>query len=160
MENWLDQIQAYIGEQGALEASLQGFASGFPTFALHGGITLVIMLVGLAIHSWLTPYHELKLVRENNIAAGISLGGAFLSLSIPLAFAMASSLNWADLVLWGVMTVLVQLLALKFVDILLHGMPRRIREGEIAAACVLVSVKLSFGFILAAAVAGVPLARF
>ncbi len=159
MDNWLDQVRSYI-DGGAMEASLQGFASGFPTFAAHGGMTLAIMMVGLWIHSWLTPYRELKLVRENNVAAGISLAGAFLSLSIPLAFAMASSLNWADLLLWGVVTLLVQLFALRFVDILLPGMPRRISEGEISAALVLVAVKLSFGFILAAAVAGVPLARF
>lgn len=159
MENWLDQVQQYIGRREALDASLQSFAAGFPTFALHGGMTVAIMLVGLAIHSWLTPYRELKLVRENNVAAGISLGGAFLSLAIPLASAMGSSLNWADLLLWGVVTLLVQLFALRFVDILLPAMPRRIREGEISAALVLVSVKLSFGIILAAAVAGGPLAR-
>ena len=162
MGNWLQQIRDYIGEDagGAMDASLHGFANGFPVFALHGAITVAILLVGLTVHNLLTPYKELRLVRQNNAAAGLSLGGAIVSLAIPLSFAMASSLNWADIVLWGVLTVLVQLFALRVVDVLLPDLPRRIRDGEMAAATVLVGMKLAFGFILAAAVAGVPLARF
>jgi putative membrane protein len=159
MQSWIEQIRVYIAERGALDASLTGFANGFPTFALHGAITVGILLVGLFIHTLLTPYRELKLVRENNAAAGLSLGGAIVSLAVPLSFAMASSLNWADIVIWGVLTVIVQLIALRVVDFILPDLPRRIRNGEVAAASVLVGMKLAFGFILAAAVAGVPLAR-
>lgn len=161
MGDWIEQVRAYIGTdaRGALDASLHAFASGFPTFALHGGITIAILLAGLTVHNLLTPYRELRLVRENNAAAGLSLGGAIISLAIPLSFAMATSLNWADIVLWGVLTVLVQLFALRVVDFLLPDLPRRIKNGEMAAACVLVGMKLAFGFVLAAAVAGAPLAR-
>jgi putative membrane protein len=159
MESWIEQIRAYIGEQGALDASLSAFARGFPTFALHGSITVAILMVGLFIHNALTPYRELKLVRENNVAAGLSLGGSIVSLAVPLSFAMASSLNWADILIWGVLTLIVQLIALRFVDLLLPDLPKRIQNGEVAAASVLVGMKLAFGFILAAAVAGAPLAR-
>ncbi len=159
MESWIEQIRAYIGERGALDASLNAFANGFATFALHGAITVGILLVGLFVHMALTPYRELKLVRENNSAAGLSLGGAIVSLAVPLSFAMASSLNWADIVIWGVLTVIVQLIALRIVDFILPDLPKRIRNGEVAAASVLVGMKLAFGFILAAAVAGAPLAR-
>jgi putative membrane protein len=159
MESWIEQIKTYISERGALDASLTGFANGFATFAMHGAITVGILLVGLFIHTALTPYRELKLVRENNAAAGLSLAGATVSMAVPLAFAMASSLNWADILIWGVLTVIVQLIALRIVDFLLPDLPRRIKNGEVAAASVLVGMKLAFGFILAAAVAGVPLAR-
>jgi uncharacterized membrane protein YjfL (UPF0719 family) len=72
---------------------------------------------------------------------------------------MASSLNWADIVIWGVITVFVQLAAMRLVDLLLPDMPRRIKNSELGAASVLVGMRLAFGFILAAAVAGAPLAR-
>lgn len=161
MGSWLEQIRDYLSGRtsGALDASLQSFVSGFPTFALHGAITIAILLIALTIYSVLTPYRELKLVREKNAAAGLGFAGSVLSLAIPLSFAMATSLNWADIVLWGLVTVLVQLFALRVVDILLPDLPKRISNGEVAAACVLVSIKLAFGFVLAAAVAGAPLAR-
>jgi len=158
MESWAEKIKSYIGTD-AMDASLQAFVSGFPTFALHGGITVGILLLALLVYSVLTPYRELRLVKDNNIAAGLTFGGSVLSLAIPLSFAMATSLNWADIVIWGVVTVLVQLFALRLVDLLLPGLPGRIRHGDMSAAYVLVSMKLAFAFILAAAVAGAPLAR-
>jgi len=158
MDGLAEKIDSYINT-GAMDASLQAFVSGFTTFVVHGGITVAILLVALVVYSKLTPYRELDLVKDNNIAAGLTFGGSVLSLAIPLSFAMATSLNWADIVIWGVVTVLVQLFALRLVDLLLPGLPERIKHGEVSAACVLVSMKLAFAFILAAAVAGAPLAR-
>jgi len=48
----------------------------------------------------------------------------------------------------------VQLLIFRLVDILLRGLPRRIQEGEMAAAATLVGAKLATALILAAAVSG------
>lgn len=160
MGAWLEQIRAYLAERGALDASLHGFAAGFPTFAAHGAMTIAILMAGVWVHDVFTPYREIRLVKEGNVAAGISYFGSVTSLAIPLSFAMATSLNWADILLWGIVTVAVQIIALRFVDIiLLRDIARRIQAGEVASACVLVGVKLAFGFVLAAAVAGVPLAR-
>ncbi|MGD2133642.1 MAG: DUF350 domain-containing protein [Maricaulaceae bacterium] len=161
MERFINGVRDYFGNdlEGALDASLHAFRAGFPTFAAHGAMTLVILWVGVVIYSWFSPTREVKLIRENNTAGGIAYAGATTSMAIPLAFAMASSLNWADIVLWGVVTVFVQLIALQFVNWLLPDLPKRIKDGEIAAALALVSVKLCFAFILAAAVAGAPLAR-
>jgi len=38
------------------------------------------------------------------------------------------------------------------VDFILHGLPRRITEGDVAAALVVVSVKIGIGLIVAGAV--------
>ena len=51
-------------------------------------------------------------------------------------------------------TVVVQLLVFRLVDLLLHGLPQRIQEGEVAAAALLVGAKLATALILAAAVTG------
>lgn len=161
MGRFIDGILNYFGDdfEGALDAALQAFRAGFPTFLAHGAMTLGILWLGVIVYSMFSPTRELKLVRENNAAAGVSYAGSTVSIGIPLAFAMASSLNWADIVIWGAVTVLVQLVALQFVNWILPGTHRRIREGEVPSALVLVSVKLCFAFILAAAVAGAPLAR-
>jgi putative membrane protein len=49
---------------------------------------------------------------------------------------------------------LLQLLAFSMVDVLLRGLPQRIREGEMAAAVMLAAVKLGAALVLGAAVSG------
>jgi len=49
---------------------------------------------------------------------------------------------------------LVQLLIFRLVDLVLHGLPRRIQDDEMAAAAMLVGAKIATALILAAAVSG------
>ena len=65
-----------------------------------------------------------------------------------------ASTTVVELALWGVATVMVQLLIFRVVDLVLHGLPKRIQDGEMAAAAMLVGAKLATAMILAAAVAG------
>ena len=50
--------------------------------------------------------------------------------------------------------MVVQLLIFRLVDLVLRGLPRRIQEGEMAAAATLVGAKLATALIIGAAVAG------
>jgi putative membrane protein len=56
--------------------------------------------------------------------------------------------------MWGAPTVVVQLLVFRIVDLMLHGLPARIREGEMSAAVLLAGAKFASAIVLAAAVAG------
>jgi putative membrane protein len=133
---------------------VQAFATGFPVTLLHVTITLVLLFAGAGVYIMLTPHKEVALVREGNQAAAISLGGILLGLAIPLAQALKASTNLLDLTLWGVATLVVQLLISRLTDLVLHGLPRRIQDGEIAAATLLAAVKIATGLVLGAAVAG------
>lgn len=84
----------------------------------------------------------------------MAFSGVLLGLAIPLAVSLSVSTSIKDIVLWGVATVVLQLLAFRLVDMLLTGLPQRIREGEIAAAVLLVGAKLATALILAAALTG------
>jgi putative membrane protein len=53
-----------------------------------------------------------------------------------------------------VATVVIQLLAFRLVDMILTGLPQRIRDGEVSAAVLLVGAKISTALILAAALTG------
>lgn len=133
---------------------LQAFASGFPTALLNAGIALVILLAGAIIYALLTPHREISLIREGNAAAAISFGGVLVGLAIPVAVALAHSNSVAEMALWGVASLAVQLLVFRIVDMILRGLPQRIQEGEVAAAAVLVGAKLAVAIILAAAWTG------
>ncbi|MGA0606029.1 DUF350 domain-containing protein [Phenylobacterium sp. VNQ135] len=133
---------------------IQAFATGFPITLLHIAVTMLILLGAGALYILLTPHKEITLIREGNAAAAVSLGGVMLGLSIPLAVSLQASTNLIEIGLWGAATVVVQLLVFRLVDVMLHGLPKRIQDGEMAAAAMLVGAKLSTAVIVAAAVTG------
>ncbi len=135
-----------------MEAIIQSILSGAPVLALHLVTTFAILIGGMGIYMWITPYEDIKLVRDGNTAGAVALGGAFLGLAIPLAGSLAGSVTTLDILLWGIVTVIVQLICFKVVDLVLRGLPKRIADGEMAAAIFLAFVKVAAGAIVATAV--------
>lgn len=133
---------------------VQAFASGFPVLVLHMVVTFALLGAGAVVYGLLTPWKEIALIREGNAAAGVAFGGVLIGLAIPLAVSMSVSTSVVDIALWGVATLVLQLLAFRVVDLLLTGLPQRIQEGEVPAAVLLVSAKLATALILAAALTG------
>lgn len=133
---------------------IQAFATGFPVTLLHAGVTVTILFAAATLYVLLTPHKEISLIRDGNTAAALSLGGVMVGLAIPLAASLKASTNLIELALWGVATMLVQLFIFRLVDLVLRGLPRRIQDGEMAAAALLVGAKIATALILAAAVSG------
>ena len=132
---------------------LQAWAAGFPLALLHAGVTMLILVAGAALYALITPHREIQLIREGNAAAAVSFGGVLVGLAIPLGVSLASSTSLIDIALWGAATLFVQLLVFRLADLVLHGLPQRIQEGEMSAAALLVCAKVATAIILAAAVA-------
>ena len=135
-----------------MEAIIQSILSGAPVLALHLVTTFAILIGGMGIYMWITPYEDIKLVRDGNTAGAVALGAAFLGLAIPLAGSLAGSVTSRAILMWGIVTVVVQLIAFKVVDLVLRGLPKRIADGEMAAAIFLAFVKVSAGAVVATAV--------
>lgn len=133
---------------------VQAFASGFPVLVLHLVVTFALLGTGALVYGLLTPWKEIALIRQGNAAASVALGGVLVGLAIPLAVSMSVSTSVADIALWGLATLILQLLAFRVVDTVLTGLPQRIQQGEIAAAVLLVAAKLATALILAAALTG------
>lgn len=133
---------------------VQAFATGFPTTLAHLGVTLALLVAGAVIYAMLTPWKEIGLIREGNSAAAVAFAGVLVGLAVPLAVSLSVSTSVRDIVIWGVATVVLQLLAFRIVDLLLTGLPQRIRDGEVSAAVLLVGAKLATALILAAALTG------
>jgi putative membrane protein len=133
---------------------IQAFATGFPLFLAHVAVTVLILTAAAGVYILLTPHKEIALIRAGNSAAAVSLGGVLLGLAMPLAVSLRSSANLIDIGLWGAATMVVQLLVFRLVDLVLHGLPRRIQDGELSAATLLVGAKLATAVVVASAVAG------
>ena len=137
-----------------MEAVLQSFLNGFPVLLMHFSVTLLMLVAGAIIYQMITPFNELDLIRGGNIAAALSFSGALVGLALPLAVCMARSINVWDIIIWGCLTLLIQLIAYRIGDALLKDLPKRIETGELSAATTIVGIKLSVAMINAAAVAG------
>ena len=133
-----------------MTATLRAFREGFPDFLIMTGTAGVLLVVAATIYILLTPWKELALVRGGNGAAGLALSGAIAGLAIPIASCLASSLTLIDLLVWGVVALLLQLLTYRIIDMILRDIPTRIQNDEAGAAIVLIAAKLSAAMILAA----------
>lgn len=136
-----------------LSAPLASFVAGFPDFIIQLGIALGLFVASLFIYTIMTPHKELALIRAGNPSASLAYGGVIVGIAIPLGSCLAHSFGVIDLLIWGVVTLLIQLLAFRFADIFLRGLPRRIAEGDVAAAVFLMAVKIGLAIILSGAVA-------
>lgn len=133
-----------------MTATLESFRQGFPDFLLMTGTAGILLVVASTIYILLTPWKELALVRGGNGAAGLALAGAISGLALPIASCLASSLTLVDLVLWGTVALLLQLLTYRIIDMLLRDIPNRIQNDEAGAAIVLIAAKLAAAMLLAA----------
>ena len=91
-----------------MDPVFQSFLSGFPVLLLHFTVAMAMLTIGVTIYHFVTPYHELHLVRSGNTAAAVSIA-AIVGMAIPLAICMATSVSVWDIVIWGVVTLLIQI---------------------------------------------------
>ena len=126
---------------------------GLPHFTAHLLSATALWALAVYLGGLMTPYRKLPLIRQGNMAVTIAYGGAALSLAIPLAFCLASSVSIADIVIWGAVSMLFQLAAFYVTSLILPGLGRRLEAGEVTSALFLSMLRIGFAFLNAAAVA-------
>ena len=136
---------------GTGSAILDALGTGLPMLLLQFLLVLALLVAGIFIYMAVTPFHERDLLRNGNPAAATVLGGALVALAIPLAALLATTGALLDILVWGVVAVLLQLLTVTILLHLLRGMHAMIEAGQVAAAIPLVAAQLSIGLLNAAA---------
>lgn len=134
-----------------MDIAIQTFVKGFPDFLIHGGVTLALLMAGCIVHMLLTPMKEMQLIRAGNVSAGISVGAVIVGLAVPMSACLATATTVYDILIWGVVAILLQLLAFRASDLLLRDLSKRIERDEVGAALVLAGVKIAAAMIMAAA---------
>lgn len=120
-------------------------------FALYFLACLLFWLAALAIYVRITPYPELRLVREGNVAAALSLSGTAIGLAMPLASLAAHAVSLWDLAIWALVALAVQL-ALWFVLglTLFRGLRESITQDRRSVGLVVGAFSASVGLLNAA----------
>ncbi len=122
-----------------------------PDFAMFFSAALGLVGVYLLIYTLATSHNEFGLIRQNNVAAALSLGLSLTGFALPLSSAMVHSTTIVDLVVWGVVALIVQLLVYVLVRLVLPNLSARIASGELASALFLGAASLAAGVVNAAA---------
>ena len=124
--------------------------AGLPNFLLYFALALVLLTIFVAIYVRVTSYREFVLIRSGNVAAAISLSGALIGFVLPLASAIAHSVNPVDMVAWGAIALLVQLVVYAAVSRLVPHFREAIEADRAAPATLLAALAISVGILNAA----------
>jgi putative membrane protein len=109
--------------------------AGLPLFLAYLGTAAVLTGIYIVVYMWVTPHAEIKLIRENNLAAAVAFAGSLIGFSLPLANTIAGS---------------VQILIYFIARIPMPKMSARIEKGEMASGVWLGSASLAGGLLNAA----------
>ena len=124
--------------------------AGFDDFLLYLALSLVLLALFVAVYVRVTPYREIALIREGNMAAAFSLSGALLGFIIPLTAAVRFSVNLVDMAMWGLIALVVQVAAFVVARILIPSITEDIPAGKAAQGFFLGCLSLGVGLLNAA----------
>jgi putative membrane protein len=135
-----------------MDTSLLSYSfTGIVAHLVYFGIASAAVLVFVAIYVTVTPHHELRLIRRGNTAAAISLGGAILGYTVPLAKAVSQSESISDMLLWSGVALVAQLVAYGITRLILPQLSSHVDEGMTASGIFLAAISVTIGLLNAAA---------
>lgn len=119
-------------------------------FAINFMAAAVLTVGFAAIYIRTTPHGEIGLIREGNVAAAMNLGGALIGFAIPLASVIVSSQDLLDMALWGVVAMLVQLVAYQGLRLVFRDLTPAIAGGRVSVGLFDAAVSIAIGILNAA----------
>jgi putative membrane protein len=126
------------------------YYAGMTAFLAHFGAAVSLTVLFLLGYTRLTPHREWKLIAEGVPAASVSLIGSLFGFVLPLASAIAHSVNLVDCALWGLVALLIQWLVFVLIRWGLRDLPDRIAKNDFAAAILVGGLSSCIGFLNAA----------
>ena len=134
-----------------MDISSFDYSTAIVAHLVYFGIAIVATVVFVAIYVTVTPHREFTLIRQGNSAAAISLGGALLGYTIPLAKAVSQSEGVHDMLLWSGVALIAQLVAYGATRLILPTLSSDVNDGKVASGIFLAAMSVSIGLLNAAA---------
>lgn len=130
-----------------MQPSILESLSGLYAFLGYFAASAVLLVLFCVVYLQVTPYPELKMVKDGKTAPAISFGGAVIGFVLPLASAIAHSVSLLDMALWALVALVVQVLVFLILRISLPGLVRDIEENRIGSAIVLAVFSTAAGLL-------------
>jgi putative membrane protein len=123
---------------------------GLPDFLLFFSVAMALGAAYLFVYTISTTHNEFELIRQNNAAAALSLGLSLTGFALPLSSAIVNAKTVVDLLVYGVVALVIQILIYWLVRLVLPNLSDRIQRGELASALFLGAASLAAGVVTAA----------
>jgi putative membrane protein len=140
---------AFFEEEYMQQTVFESFSGLYAFFGYFGGSALLLVLFCL-VYLRVTPYAELRLVREGKTAPAVSFGGALIGFVLPLASAITHSVSFVDMALWALVALVVQILVFIALKTCLSGLVNDIAEDRMGPAIVVAVFSIAAGLLNAA----------
>lgn len=121
-----------------------------PAFLGFFVVAAILALVYVVIYTFITRHNEFDLIKQNSVAASIAFSGSLIGFCLPVASAMLSSVTILEMVVWGIVALIVQIIVYLLVRMPMPRVSERIEANEIAAGIWLGSASLAGGILNAA----------
>ncbi len=125
--------------------------ANLPLYLAFLGTSLGLLVVALTIYVMLTPYHEIRLIREGNSAAAASLGGTAIGMAIVLYSTASNTFSIAELAAWGGLGLVGQLFVFMVVSMLIPGLKQGIDDNKVSYGVILGALSIAMGILNAGA---------
>ncbi|MFF2089601.1 DUF350 domain-containing protein [Paenibacillus sp. NPDC058174] len=111
-------------------------------------VIVVLQLLGMVIFSWITPYKDMEELKKGNVAAGLAMGGKFLSTAIILGVAAYTNTSIWHMMLWFAVGYVCLVLAYFIFELATPGIKigEELRKGNTAIGILLCFVYVGTSF--------------
>ena len=126
------------------------FLASLSEFLLFFIAAAVLTILFVVIYTRVTRHDELALIKKNSTAATIAFSGSLIGFALPLASTMINSVTVVEMVLWGGIALIVQVLVYLLIRLPMPRISERIEADEVAAGIWLGACSMVAGILNAA----------
>jgi len=120
------------------------------SYLLHLLSGCVLLAAFFAIYTKITPFNEIALIRQGNMAAAVSLLGAGVGFCLTVTSSIVHNDTFWMFLIWSIGAMLVQSAAYAFLTRVLPQMDQAIEANNLAMGILMGSLSLMVGMINAA----------
>lgn len=129
---------------------LDNFGKSLSEFLIFFVVAAVLTILFVLIYTRITRHNEIDLIKNNSIAASVAFSGSLIGFGFPLASTIINSVTVVEMVLWGIIALIVQVLTYLLIRLPMPRISERIEANEVAAGIWLGSCSLVAGILNAA----------
>jgi putative membrane protein len=120
-------------------------------YALHLLAAALLLCVFFLVYTRATPFDEMALIRQGNVAAALTLGGAMIGFSMTVASGLVHTDALGSFIGWSAAAAVIQLLTYVLVTRLLHMSKQHIESNNVAFGILLAAISIAVGAVSAGA---------
>ncbi|WP_133580688.1 DUF350 domain-containing protein [Aureibacillus halotolerans] len=118
-------------------------------------VSVLVVVIGVILFELLTrKYRDWEEIKNGNVAVALSVGGKVIGICIVLAFSIFHNDSVMSTFLWGLLGVVLQLIAYLIFELLTRGfsVESELKAKNIAVGIISFCVSVGLGFVIGASI--------